>query len=184
MDRLSTLSPELKEMILRRLERKDVANLRLASREFTELPQTYFRQLVETKMPWMWELNSVEWQGLDWYKLWCKLSAADGGPQTDAKERKWKRDLRRGAQKELYAKLEREGKHPAHSSVNYQDLVNERWPVMEQEVAARIEAGYKAGMWPPQNGNVLLGLRNRRRIYQDIEEILRRIDALDQSKDH
>ena len=76
-------------MIVDLLSRRDVANLRLASLSFVQLPQTYFHQLVKTEMPWVWEIESLQPNQIDGHELWRKLSAADGGPCKDEEERKW-----------------------------------------------------------------------------------------------
>ncbi|KAK3063712.1 hypothetical protein LTR53_018801, partial [Teratosphaeriaceae sp. CCFEE 6253] len=86
-DALATLSPESHHILLRLLARRDVANLRLASPCFRQLPQSYFRRLVETEMPWVWELSAQQGKPLDWHALWCKLHAADGGSGLDEKYR-------------------------------------------------------------------------------------------------
>lgn len=95
-DPFQALSPELRMMLLDTLDRQDVANLRLSSKTFSQLPQTYFKQLIRDEMPWVWELHdtgSVSGSGgpakggIDWFTLWNKLSAADGGDCSDEKAR-------------------------------------------------------------------------------------------------
>ena len=91
-DIFTTLPPELRLMVLTHMERADVANLRRASRHFCQLPQQYFRHLVRAEMPWVWEADAVVHGLVDWYKLWCALSAADGGRRRDERDRE---ELRR-----------------------------------------------------------------------------------------
>lgn len=47
-------------MMLYRLTPKDVANLRLASRSFHQLPGRFFRYLIEENMPWFWEVDKLD----------------------------------------------------------------------------------------------------------------------------
>lgn len=91
-DPFRALQPELCAMLLEMLESQDVANLRLCSRTFSQLPQTYFKHLIGRKMPWVWELHdnhsvSETKRGVDWFSLWNQLSASDGGSCADEKER-------------------------------------------------------------------------------------------------
>lgn len=91
-DPFHDLSPELRAILLEMLERRDVANLRLSSKAFSQLPQTYFRQLIEKEMPWVWELHDTHSgtepkRGIDWFALWNKLSASDGGDCVDEQKR-------------------------------------------------------------------------------------------------
>ena len=83
-DPFQALSPELCAMLLELLGSQDVANLRLSSKAFSQLPQTYFRHLIRQEMPWVWELHDTDGgsepkRGLDWYDLWKDLWILDGG---------------------------------------------------------------------------------------------------------
>jgi hypothetical protein len=91
-DPFRALPPELCAMLLEMLEIRDVANLRLCSRTFSQLPQTYFKHLIRREMPWVWELHdkhsgSEPKRGVDWFALWNQLSASDGGSCADEKKR-------------------------------------------------------------------------------------------------
>jgi len=89
-DPFHVLSPELRAMLLEMLEPRDVASLRLCSKAFSQLPQTYFKRLIRRKMPWVWELQDIHSgskRGTDWFGLWNALSAADGGSRADEKNR-------------------------------------------------------------------------------------------------
>lgn len=57
---LSSLPPELGLQVLYYLSSKDIANLRLATRAFRQLPIFLFRTLVLREMPWLWEVWSDE----------------------------------------------------------------------------------------------------------------------------
>ena len=90
-------------MILDNLGSKDIANLRLATPVFRQLPTIMFRRLLMEDMPWLFEVEGLDVAKFDWYEFYCAMKS---------------------------------------SSKN------------------------------------LKGLRNRKRIWQDLEEIIRRIDDL------
>ncbi|KAF7540049.1 hypothetical protein G7054_g1643 [Neopestalotiopsis clavispora] len=61
-DTFARLPRELLLMMLDPLDSKDIANLRLASRSFYQLPQSVFRTLILRECPWLWEAwSSVEY---------------------------------------------------------------------------------------------------------------------------
>ena len=83
-DPFQALSPELRALLLELLASSDVANLRLSSKAFSQLPQTYFKHLIRQEMPWVWELHDTNSgiepkRGLDWFALWWHLWTNDGG---------------------------------------------------------------------------------------------------------
>lgn len=83
-DPFQDLSPELRAMLLELLPSSDVANLRLSSKAFSQLPQSYFKHLIRQEMPWVWELQdtnsgSETKRGLDWFAVWNDLWVYDGG---------------------------------------------------------------------------------------------------------
>ena len=92
-DLFASLSPELRIMVLESLGPRDVANLRLSSREFSQLPQAYFKHLIKKEMPWVWEAHDTQFglgllkRGIDWFALWTRLCDSDGGDCADEKRR-------------------------------------------------------------------------------------------------
>ena len=54
-DAFSGLPEEIRDMILQPLGSKDIANLRLASSSFRQLPNTLWYRLIREEMPWLWE---------------------------------------------------------------------------------------------------------------------------------
>lgn len=56
-------------------------------------------------------------------------------------------------------------------------------PKLKEDTEAEIQAGYESGMWRRKPTNVLLGLRNRRRIWQDLDVIVQMISELDRTSD-
>lgn len=165
-------------MLLGYVSRAEVGNLRLASRSFSQLPQAYFRHLIEDEMPWAWEIEVLKVRSVDWHDLWCKLSVADGGANMDSKERQWLKEVPLKRFNRLQDELGAKGKTLMENSSEFWAEWKERYPNVKAEADAEIKAGYDAGMWPPRRSGVLLGLRNRRRIWEDTEEIVRRIKAL------
>ncbi|KAI6903467.1 hypothetical protein KC318_g6973 [Hortaea werneckii] len=178
LQRIQLILPsELQHILLEQLSRQDVANLRLVSPAFKQLPQSYFRHLVETEMPWLWEVSELPKHLIDFYRLWCRLHEADGGSQQDLHEREW---LERTPKRKLNAlRDELESKGSSMSAAEWE----ERAPKLKEEGDADIQAGYENGMWRRKPTNVLLGLRNRRRIWQDLDVIVRMISELDRTSD-
>lgn len=54
-DIFGQLPEEIRDMILQPLGSKDIANLRLASSSFRQLPNTLWYRLIREEMPWLWE---------------------------------------------------------------------------------------------------------------------------------
>jgi hypothetical protein len=54
-DLFGKLPEELRDMVLAPLSSADIANLRLASRNFRHLPFTLWHDLLQKEMPWIWE---------------------------------------------------------------------------------------------------------------------------------
>ncbi|KAK5720216.1 hypothetical protein LTR15_007489 [Elasticomyces elasticus] len=175
-DPFAALSAELCELLLGHLERRDVANLRLVSRSFRQLPQLYFRQLVKTEMPWVWEVTSLKGRKVDWHNMWCRLSAADGGAGMDAQQRHWLQQLPQDKNEILRNQLRNEGLTGMEMSREWA----KRSLNLKQQVDDDIKAANDAGKWPAdtRKATEIRGLRNRRRIWEDLEEIVKRIAAL------
>ena len=72
--------------------------------------------------------------------------------------------------------LAKQGK--AVSDPAYQELYSAGFAKAQKEADAEIKSAKESGMWPHRKDKEMKGLRNRRRIHGDIEEILRRIAAL------
>lgn len=177
-DPFTILSPELCLMLVELLSRQDVANLRLASASFTQLPQLYFQHLVHNEMPWVWEVDALQSAEIDWHDLWCKLFAADGGSGMDEKQRKWESEKEMEANSNAFDETEQQG--TKRSDLDYDKVWRPIWTKAKEAANAEIEAAKVDGRWQYRKDGELRGLRNRRRIHQDIDEILRRIAALTQ----
>jgi hypothetical protein len=61
-------------MVLFQLMPKDIANIRLVSRSFNQLPGYLFIHLIKRHMPWFWEADELE----NWIEAsWSKISESD-----------------------------------------------------------------------------------------------------------
>lgn len=176
-DPFALLSPELRLMILDLLPRQDVANLRLASSTFKQLPQSYFRKLVLHEMPWIWEVSPLQAQtnDLDWYRLWLALSAADGGALKDEEERSGLQQIRRDAYQRVQDELEQRGIEWGNEE--YHRTFKEKAPNFDEQADGEIREAYASGRWPGKKSTEINGLRNCRRVWNDVQEILRRIEV-------
>ena len=59
-------------MILEHLGSKDIANLRLATPVFRQLPTILFRRLFLEDMPWLFEMQDLDVASVNWYDWYCK----------------------------------------------------------------------------------------------------------------
>lgn len=183
-DLFAALSAELRLALLGLLDIRDVANLRLSSRSFRQLPQSYFHRLVLDEMPWVWEVPSLaEPAGdFDWHKLWQRLCGADGGACKDEQERSWLRDVRGRAFRQLQYELQAQGWF--WDEPEFHDKVQAEAPDYDDQARKEIREAYASGRWPGKKPTELKGLRNRRRVWRDVEEILRRIEIKNQRGHH
>lgn len=164
-------------MLLDHLDVKDVAKLRLASAAFRQLPQSFFRQLILRRMPWVWEIRSLNNQarGTDWYRLWLALSSADGGARRDEQERLGLSQVRRAAFSRVQDDLKQRGLE--WGNPEFFNTFKERAPNYDEQAESEIREAYASGKWQRKKGTEINGLRNRRRVWEDVEEILRRIEV-------
>ncbi|MCJ1377209.1 hypothetical protein MMC17_000301 [Xylographa soralifera] len=68
-DPFTKLSAELSDMVLACLSSKDIANLRLASSVFQQLPTILFPRLLLEDMPWFWEARGMHVGDTIWYNV-------------------------------------------------------------------------------------------------------------------
>lgn len=171
-DAFACLPPELRYQLLSYLDPKDVGNLRLVSRAFRQLPQSFFHQLLLRHAPWLWEA----WSRLP-YSFWATTSAWNLR-QEDNKWQEEKDDFDRV----IYTLVDEGGNEAAleavRATIDARILEMKRarqsveapllpktstdWRQFASDIAAR---------WGD-----LKGLRNRARIWKDCEEILDRIE--------
>jgi hypothetical protein len=168
------LPVEIRRLITEALPRKDVVSLRVASSSFTELPQSYFHHLIKAEMPWVWEVDSLSAQEVNWHRLWCELSAADGGSYVDEKKRVWaRRQLKQLRDRvELMLDNDETGENQAKMYQQAMERGNEH--IMKQFRVLK-----KTGYWEnDKKATELKGLRNRRRIWSDLDGILDRVEEM------
>jgi hypothetical protein len=176
-DVFSSLPQELRGMLLVLLEPADIANLRLASRTFRQLPQSFFRSLTLREMPWFWEA----WSSLD-YSFWSTTTS-----RNLKKEDEQKRGIiasMKAAIDILYEEGRQEGlpvENDAAIAALQQAVADEENRDLHVSASVPLLVADKTDWYRlccdlAKNHKRLLGLRNRRRIWNDCEEILDRIE--------
>ncbi|KAJ0423240.1 hypothetical protein BJY00DRAFT_278914 [Aspergillus carlsbadensis] len=158
IDRLGTLPLDLRLHIVSFLDSADITSLRAASRPFTHLPNGVWYRLVQQDMPWLWEAWDEEIQHTP--SSWTTTTANEVGYLNNARQR-YSKVLRNehisdeGILDYLMPRL-REVPDPVRLP-----KVNTNW----HRVYTQIK----------RHWHMLKGLRNRQRIWEDVEEIIRRI---------
>lgn len=132
-DPFTTLPHELRMHILEYLTSKEVANLRLASRSFRQLPNSLWRDLLARELPFLWEAWSDSR-----YSGWATTTA-----------------------KHLEAVWDRNGNHQIA-------------PLMPVRLPPQQTNWYQLYCNITRHWKELMGLQNRKRIWRDCEEILKR----------
>ena len=74
-DSFSPLPPEITSMILDYLGSEDIANLRLTTPVFRQLPTILFRRLLFEDMPWLFEAKDLGVAKINWYDYYCTLKS-------------------------------------------------------------------------------------------------------------
>ncbi|KAL2061910.1 hypothetical protein VTL71DRAFT_7288 [Oculimacula yallundae] len=72
-DFFSRLPNEIRYMIISDLPARDIANLRLVTPAYRQLPVSVFRTLILHEMPWLWEVHDFPVGKTDWYFLYTKM---------------------------------------------------------------------------------------------------------------
>lgn len=173
-DPFQALPGELLIMILSSLGQHDIANLRLSSRMFRHLPQQVFATLIKKDMPWAWEAHNLKGQ-IDYHQLWRKLSAASLGNGVSDKQRQYLGQIRDG-------KIASIKSYHISSGLEDQDDVREINTAATEQAIALYEHEKSTGKGPAfllHQETEIKELRNRRRIWKDLEEITDRISRLD-----
>ncbi|KAM0128657.1 hypothetical protein ACHAO1_008879 [Botrytis cinerea] len=170
-DPFLNLSQELQDEIVSYLPSKDVASVRLASRAFTQLSQMFFYKLVISEMPWLWEIYDSTPPS-----FWTTISAAD------LKSREERR-------KEHNEQLMALRPHIFEEMREFYDEWKAAEPVFDESIEGALKTGFEDGIdtknldWYQLYLGItrgfkegrLKGLQNRKRIWKDVEEIIRRI---------
>ncbi|KAJ3544657.1 hypothetical protein NM208_g2939 [Fusarium decemcellulare] len=133
-DLFSRLPEELRMTILMQLSYKDIANLRLASRTFLQLPMSLFYQLAIRDMPWL-------------YEAWSSLPISFWATTTQSEIRE------------------------------LSDLSSASRPTTSPVMLSRTKTDWcRLKTLLSSNWKTLPGLQNRRRIWNDCQKILDRVD--------
>ncbi|KAK4968097.1 hypothetical protein LTR28_002267 [Elasticomyces elasticus] len=204
-DSFATLPTELRLMILTLLSPTSISFLRLASRSFVQLPRSLFRHLLQTHMPWLWEFPSLHGKPMDWYALYRAVRVADGST-TNAPFYAAEQISSSIRIHEAFARAERRiwessnSNNKKNGDDNDSDNDNDNndnnnngnggdAAVLPFPAAAfvRLKVDRVEGeneQWRVEWGmegkvREVKGLRNRRRIWRDVEVIVRRIRGLD-----
>jgi hypothetical protein len=69
-DPFEKMPHEILWIILKHLSSKDIANLRLVTRAYKQLPTVLFRNRLLEDMPWLWEVNNLPTGEYDWYRMY------------------------------------------------------------------------------------------------------------------
>ncbi|KAF7911405.1 uncharacterized protein EAF01_002912 [Botrytis porri] len=165
------LSQELQDEIISYLPSKDVACIRLVSKAFTQISQGFFYQLVISEMPWFWEIYDPTPPS-----FWATASEAD-------LESREKRRQEHNEQLVALRSIIREEMR------EFYDEWKAAEPVFDESIEGALKTGFEDGIdtkkldWYQlylgitkgfKDGR-LKGLQNRKRIWKDVEEIIRRI---------
>ncbi|KAF5540173.1 hypothetical protein FMEXI_8624 [Fusarium mexicanum] len=173
-DIFSKFPQEIKLEILLQLDSWDIANLRLSSRTFRHLPQSLFYHLTLRELPWLYEA----WTSLP-LSFFVTTTAAEqrrlGKPLFDIQEELWeRREDDNGSEEDaaeinrlvgLAAQLEeRQRQGYATTPVRMLDRRRTNWTHLRGELTRR---------WAE-----LPGLRNRRKIWNNCQEIMDRAETI------
>ncbi|TGO21585.1 hypothetical protein BPAE_0211g00050 [Botrytis paeoniae] len=165
------LSQELQDEIISYLPSKDVASIRLVSRAFTQLSQSFFYKLVVSEMPWLWEIYDSTPPS-----FWATVSGAD----LESREKR---------RKEHNEQLVALRSLIWEESPELYDELKAAEPVFDESIGGALKTGFENGIdtkkldWYQLYLGItkgfkegrLKGLQNRERIWKDVEEIIRRI---------
>jgi hypothetical protein len=185
-DPFHLLPTELLFEILDQLPSKDIASLRLSSRVLSGIPISYFRKLILRDMPWLWEAWGTPGGTLTQmpYSSWTTITAYD------AKLKMRKSESELAGLSDYVDIVKQEMPELAHQvdedfARRYQEIVaaRKRKFILDEQDRTPFYL-------PPNETNYftlytlitrhwseLQGLQNRRRIWTDCEEILRRVEA-------
>lgn len=175
-DVFSRLPRELCFMVLDQLQSRDIANLRLVSRSFHQLPHSFFRSLTLREMPWLWEA----WCDLDYSKWAYPLASELRSKNNEHGERLNNINLAQNALQEEARVAGDEHLHQAAILALQQAAAGEEDERDNFAAPPTLQAAEKTDWYRlrcelARNNSRLLGLRNRRRVWKDCQEILDRI---------
>lgn len=160
VDVFASMPPEIRLLFLSFLDASDLTNLRIASKTFTRLPNSVWRRLVREEMPWLWE----SWSNSEQVHVpssWTTVTASDLLYFKEVRER--------------YSEYLSDVETPTSEAVNF--LLP-----FPKEVPSQLRLPRGNTNWHgvytqiKKNWSSLRGLRNRQRIWEAVEEIIKRIE--------
>jgi hypothetical protein len=176
-DVFDKLPLELRLQVVSYLPSSNIANLRLSSRAFRQLPIFLWRDLLLTEMPWLWEVWSDEAP-----YIWAITThgVVVAHEKTEEEIQVWHNHARTVIKQEMPEIFD-------YWDADVQQMLSKRVGVLE---AARADAlskmvtglpvtntnWYKLYTDITRNWKDLKGLQNRKRIWSDIERIVRRLE--------
>ncbi|KAF4972009.1 hypothetical protein FSARC_1339 [Fusarium sarcochroum] len=163
-DMFSRLPQELKLNILLDLDTWDIANLRLASRSFRQLPRLLFYYLALRELPWL-------------YEAWTSLPLSFWATTTASEQKTLQRALK-DAQSALAFNDSDEVKKECQRKVKeLKEKISAR-PTTPVTLLDRHKTDwYRLRIELTQKWAAMPGLRNRRRIWEDCQTIMNYMDA-------
>jgi hypothetical protein len=159
-DVFASMPPEICLLLVSFLHAGDLNNLRIASKVFTRLPNTVWWQLVQEEMPWLWE-SCPDSNEVHFPSFWTAVTA--NSLKLFKEERK------------RYSAQLRDVHTPTSEAVDF--LLPFPKEVPDQLQLPRRNTNWH-GVYTQikKNWSSLRGLRNRQRIWKDVEEIIKRIE--------
>lgn len=163
VDFLRSLPLDIRLLLVDYLGPADIANLRMASRAFTELPNGVWYRLLREEMPWLWEV----WNGPESSHVpypWTFVTANE--VKVLYKQRK------------RYLSILGDEYKPTDKILDY--LLPLPHVVPDQMQLPRDKTDWhRLYVWIKCSWPKLKGLRNRKRIWEDVEDIIQRIEEFE-----
>ena len=184
-DPFLTLSNDIITLLLGFFGSREVANLRLSSRAFRNLPISLFRRLLVEEMPWLWEAWDDAPPSMWTVHTAASIQECNIWPQRVAKQLKDEQDLyKKIIHEEMpeilesyvqdYPWLQLDPVRLAEETK--QEMLQQHW---EQMPIAKLDVKrtnwYRLYCGITSHWKELKGLQNRQRIWVDVEEIVGRI---------
>lgn len=155
---LESLPLEIRLLIVGLLDSADITSLRIASTAFTTLPNSAWYRLVRDEMPWLWEAwdeGEIEHTSSPWTVM-------------TANEMKLLLEERKH-----YSKILAKEYPPVNGMLDF--LLPNPSARPDVKLSRGNTNWHQVYVHIKQNWDRLKGLRNRQRIWEDVEEVMRRI---------
>lgn len=162
-DLLASLPLDIRLYIVDFLGSVDTTNLRIASKSFTKLPNSVWYRFVREEMPWLWEAWD-EAESLHIPSPWTTVTANEVAFLNKTRKQ--------------YSRVLSDEYMPTDKIVDY--LLPLPSAISDQMRLFRANTDWRQVYTRiKRNWGWLRGLRNRRRIWEDVEEIIRRIQEFE-----